>query len=306
MKIYFRIFATLMLLGTLVGCIDEADVEFALDMDTIEIGPEGGSRLLKVTSSESWTASTQQPWITVSPANGRGTANCKVIIDSTLLRSDEKPREGTVFINGETESRSFKIVQKGFDYQIVLDKKEVNVPDFAEYDKRSFEVKIMTNVEEFRIQIPDSMSTSLKSSVRTVKTPLDRGARPREVTVRFEWQVSSKPWERPTGVKFIPVDGSINVSRHDTLAYCQGSAPKIIEGTVEGDSLALLGINRSLGVWTEFDTSEKMEHWTGIEVWKTKDERNGRVRSASFAAFTTKEGIPYEVQFLTAAEELSF
>lgn len=306
MKIYFRIFATLMLLGTLVGCIDEADVEFALDMDTIEIGPEGGSRLLKVTSSESWTASTQQPWITVSPANGRGSANCKVIIDSTLLRSDEKPREGTVFINGETESRSFKIVQKGFDYQIVLDKKEVNVPDFAEYDKRSFEVKIMTNVEEFRIQIPDSMATSLKSSVRTVKTPLDRGARPREVTVRFEWQVSSKPWERPTGVKFIPVDGSINVSRHDTLAYCQGSAPKIIEGTVEGDSLALLGINRSLGVWTEFDTSEKMEHWTGIDVWKTKDERNGRVRSASFAAFTTKEGIPYEVQFLTAAEELSF
>ncbi len=307
MKIYFRILAALTILSSLVACIDEADVEFALDTDTIEIGPEGGSRLLKVSSSESWTASTQQPWITVSPANGRGSANCRVIIDSTLLRADEKPREGTVFINGETESRSFKIIQSGFDYQIVLDRKEVNVPDFAEYSKRSFEVKIKTNVTEFEIQVPDSMTTSLKPSVTKVTAPLDRGARPREVTVKFEWQVSSKPWERLAGVKFKPVDNiQIAPALHDTLAFCQGAAPKIVEGTVEGDSLALLGINRSLGVWTEFDTSEKMEHWTGIEVWKTKDKRNGRVKSASFAAFTTKEGLPYEVQFLTAAEELSF
>jgi hypothetical protein len=63
-------------------------------------------------------------------------------------------------------------------------------------------------------------------------------------------------------------------------------------------------VNRSLGVWTEYETSERIENWTGIEVWKTKDERNGRVKSASFAAFTTKEGIPYEIQYLTAMEEL--
>ena len=47
-----------------------------------------------------------------------------------------------------------------------------------------------------------------------------------------------------------------------------------------------------------------MENWDGVEVWKTKDERNGRVKSASFAAFTTKEGLPYEIQYLTAMEEL--
>ena len=63
-------------------------------------------------------------------------------------------------------------------------------------------------------------------------------------------------------------------------------------------------MNRSLGVWTEYETTERIENWDGVEVWKTKDERNGRVKSASFAAFTTKEGLPYEIQYLTAMEEL--
>jgi hypothetical protein len=109
--------------------------------------------------------------------------------------------------------------------------------------------------------------------------------------------------ERIAEVEFVPVE-SVQMGRNDGLKVVQKAALPIPVGTVEGDSLALLAVNRSLGVWTEFETSERIENWTGIEVWKTKDERNGRVKSAQFAAFTTKEGIPYEIQYLTAMEEL--
>jgi len=304
MNKYNKILMAALLIFMAVACAPESDLELALDLDRIEIGPEGGARILNVSSSEHWVASTQEPWITISPANGRGTAQCKVMIDSTLKW--EEKREGKVFINGANSSQSFTIVQDGFDYQIVLDKPEVTVPDYAEYGKRSFEVKVKANID-FDVVVPDSAQNSILKFVKRTKLVLDRDARPREVTLKFDWVVSSRDIVRNVGVKFIPKDGAVTMGRHDTLAFFQKAAPSMPEDDpVACDSLALLAINRALGVWTEFDTSERMEHWTGIEVWKTKDERNGRVKSASFAAFTTKEGIPFEVQYLTAAEELSF
>ena len=303
MKKQYRIFALLTLFLAAAACVPEANLDFVLDTDKIEIGPDGGSRIVKVSSSESWVASTQQPWITVSPANGRGSAECRIIIDTTLLWNES--RTGTVYIKGEKEDRSFTITQKGYDYQIVLDKPSVKVSDYAEYGKRSFEVKVKTNVD-FKIEVPDTAINFLKKPLR-FNLNLDRGARPREVVLKFDWAVNSLPYERVAGVKFIPLKNDIVMGRHDTLAFLQKAALPIPVGTVEGDSLSLLAISRSLGVWTEYDTSERMQHWTGIEVWKSKDPKlNGRVKSASFAAFTTKEGIPYEVQYLTAAEELSF
>ena len=302
MKIYNKILIAFTLFAAVVACVPEADVELTIDVDRIEIGPAGGTRTLRVESSENWVASTEQPWITVSPANGRGTAQCKVIIDSTLKW--EEKREGRVYINGEKGEQSFTIIQDGFDYQIVLDKPEVTVPDFAEYGKRSFEVKVKANVD-FDVVIPDNAQNILKMAKRT-KLNLDRDARPREVTVKFDWVVNSRDIVRNVGVKFEPKQ-QVTMGQHDTLAFFQKAAPSMPkDDPVACDSLALLAINRALGVWTEYDTSEKMEHWTGIEVWKTKDERNGRVRCAEFAAFTTKEGIPFEVRYLTAAEELYF
>ena len=299
MKMYRIIIAVASILIH-VACVNEQNVEFAVDTQEIQVGPEGGVRTIKVSASENWVASTQQPWITVSPANGRGTAECQVIIDSTLKWNEV--REGKVFINGEKESKSFTISQKGFEYQIVLEQNEVGISDFAEYGNRSFKVKVKANVD-FKVQVPDHAINWL--SCKKPALNLDREARPREVTLHFDWKVNSMPMPRLADVRFIPVS-SVEMGRHDVLKITQDAADPIPEGTVEGDSLALLALNRSLGVWTEFETSERMENWTGIEVWKTNDERRGRVKSAKFAAFTTKEGIPFEVQYLTAAEELYF
>ena len=298
MKIYTRIFIVIAALVSIVACVNEPKVEFGLDTTDIQVGPEGGVRTIKVSSSENWVASTQQPWITISPANGRGTVECKVMIDSTL-KFDEV-REGKVYINGESDSQSFTVRQQGFQYQIIPSELEKNIADYAAFGSRSFEITVKANVD-FKVKVPDNAANWLKPTKRALV--LDRGSRPREVTVKFDWQVNSMPMERIAEVEFVPVE-TVQMGRNDGLKVVQKAALPIPVGTVEGDSLALLAVNRSLGVWTEFETSERIENWTGIEVWKTKDERNGRVKSAQFAAFTTKEGIPYEIQYLTAMEEL--
>ena len=298
MKIYNRIFIVIAALVSIVACVNEPKVEFCLDTTDIQVGPEGGVRTIKVSSSENWVASTQQPWITISPANGRGTVECKVMIDSTL-KFDEV-REGKVYINGESDSQSFTVRQQGFQYQIIPSELEKNIADYAAFGSRSFEITVKANVD-FKVKVPDNAANWLKPTKSALV--LDRGSRPREVTVKFDWQVNSMPMERIAEVEFVPVE-TVQMGRNDGLKVVQKAALPIPVGTVEGDSLALLAVNRSLGVWTEFETSERIENWTGIEVWKTKDERNGRVKSAQFAAFTTKEGIPYEIQYLTAMEEL--
>lgn len=298
MKIYTRIFIVIAALVSIVACVNEPKVEFGLDTTDIQVGPEGGVRTIKVSSSENWVASTQQPWITISPANGRGTVECKVMIDSTL-KFDEV-REGKVYINGESDSQSFTVRQQGFQYQIIPSELEKNIADYAAFGSRSFEITVKANVD-FKVKVPDNAANWLKPTKSALV--LDRGSRPREVTVKFDWQVNSMPMERIAEVEFVPVE-TVQMGRNDGLKVVQKAALPIPVGTVEGDSLALLAVNRSLGVWTEFETSERIENWTGIEVWKTKDERNGRVKSAQFAAFSTKEGIPYEIQYLTAMEEL--
>lgn len=298
MKIYTRIILVVAAVASFVACINEPQVDFAVDTADIQIGPEGGVHTIKVTSSEDWIASTQQPWITISPANGRGTAECKVIIDSTLKWNDV--REGQVHIKAGKNSQTFTVAQKGFEYQIIPSNTEMKISDYAALGNRSFEIKVKANVD-FKVEVPDHAINWLKPK-KTALT-LDRDARPREVTVKFNWEINSIPNERIAEVKFVPVK-DVQVPINNGIKVLQKAALPIPVGTVEGDSLALLAVNRSLGVWTEYETAEKIENWDGVEVWKTKDERNGRVKSASFAAFTTKEGLPYEIQYLTAMEEL--
>jgi hypothetical protein len=133
----------------------------------------------------------------------------------------------------------------------------------------------------------------------------DRVARPREIELKFKYDVNFKEEARSTMITFKPVNTSIAIADKADLNITQLSADKIEIG-VKGDSLAILAVSRSLGLMTEWDTSEKLENWDGVTVWKTKDERNGRVRSLDLAMFRTTEPIPYQIKYLTELEELSF
>lgn len=282
------------------ACKEPAPVDFNLDTDMIEIGPAGGVKTINVSSEDNWIATVQEPWLTVSPANGVGSIECRIIIDSALSVTQ---REAVVRIENQVtkDRKDFKVKQKGFDYQIVLDEPEVNIASYASLEDRKFNVKVKTNVP-FEVVLPEGAEDWLTYSMSELK--LDRGARPREVAVKFNWNVNFNPAQRNAVVKFNPLDQEITPALKDDLNIRQDAAEEIEIG-VKGDSLALIAINRALGCWTEWDTSERLEFWDGVELWQS-GENKGRVKKAEFFMFGTKEGIPFQVKYLTAADELYF
>ena len=275
-------------------------VEVGAEDGNLTFGPEGGVTKIAVSAQDEWVVMTEEPWIMVSPANGRGSFECEVKIDSTILNTS---RQGGIRIHNQKtgENADFMVSQAGFDYQIVLDKTSVEIEDFAAYGSRSFSVEVLSNVD-FDVAIPAEAENWL--SFTKPELVLDRGARPRSVKVNFDWKVNPRDIERNAAINFAPV-GNIQLSQYDTLKVSQKASVKIPEGTPAGDSLAVISVSRALGMFTGFDTAEKMEHWTNVEVYKDGPNK-GRVRYVQFFMFNTKEELPYAVQYLTAAEEIVF
>ena len=294
-----KIFIIAAALMAIVSCRQENFVEFNVDESQIAVGPEGGERTFNVSASGSWVAMTESPWISVSPANGRGSQACSVKIDSTLAFEQ---RTGVVRIQSLDDSddkMDFEIVQNGFDYQITLKDVRKDIEDYAGFNDRHFEVKVKTNVD-FDVVLPEGSTNWL--SYKKSEPNLDRGSRPREAVVRFDWKVNSRDVERIADVVFQPKE-NVQMAKHDGLKVVQKAALPIKENTVEGDSLAILAVSRALGMFTEFETAEKMEYWSNVKLWKDGPNK-GRVKYVQFFMFKTQEAIPYEIQYLTAAEEI--
>lgn len=343
MKLY-----RIILLGlatVLASCVqDKGNVDFTVGQKDLVFDAVGGRQTVAVTSKGEWVASSGQPWITISPANGRGVGKCQVIVDSTLVLAE---RTGRVNIRDlETdELLSIEVSQSGFDYAITVDKADVSIPEYDALENRWFDVKVKSNIA-FDVIVPDNISwLALDKSNKELN--LDRGVRPREVRVRFNWKVSSVPEEREAEIRFEPRDKDAVLAELQSVRVVQGAAEKITQSR-RGDSLAVLGISRGIGLWNEFDSSLPMTRWSGIRLWGEDDLEKildmvkadrehlleeqkaladddplkalgeeayleavaesyiGRVRSASFMMFTTRENPPLEVQYLRAAESLTF
>lgn len=298
--------ALVLIVATLWSCKDdEKTLDFTLDRNRIEVGPTGALEYVQVKAGEDWIASTDNPWITISPANGRGVTTCEFRIDSALTA---EPREGVVRIqNTKTwEERDIVISQQGYPYTIEVDEPTVELSNYSAFGTRFFDVKVRANVD-FEIDIPEQAGWLLNERYAL---KLDRGIRPREVTVRFNWDINTLPEERLADVVFKPKE-AVTLTRQDGLQVKQQAAEPIVENSRAGDSVALLTIQRSLATMVSWDPSAPMNTWSNVVLWEEGDEgctadMVGRVRSASFTLFSTKEELPYAVKYLTAAEELYF
>ena len=296
------------LLMLLASCGQETPtVKFDTDSSEVKVGPDGGSHKIRISSEGEWIASTDNPWITISPANGRGSVDCEVIIDSTLISEGRKGYVRIENLQDLNERKEITVTQDGYPYSITLAEPEVSVKEYAGYEERSFEVKVSTNVD-FDVVIPENAGWI---SNKSYEVELDRGVRPRNVVIRFDWKVNSVPQERVAEIKFKPVDEAVTLAKNDVLKVTQKAAELIEPGTRRADSLAVMGIARALDMWISWENPEPMDNWEYVTLWDSKDEgytpeKKGRIKSARFFMFSTKEGLPYEVQYLTAAEELYF
>ena len=291
-----------------------SNVKVDVDRSEIEIGASGGVEKVKISAAGQWVASLglNTPWITISPANGRGPVTCDFIVDSALT---VERRKGVVTIKhlDSGEERKITISQDGYQYRVEVDKTDVEVKKFAEFGKRYFDVTVKTNFA-FDVVIPESAKHWISREPASRLTEayqlnLDRGVRPREVKVRFNWKINNSAEVRLADIKFVPKASSIEVAHSDILSVAQEAAEPIIPETRSGDSLALLNIANTMQCWNSYDTSVSMDSWSGITLWEERmegcrPEWVGRVKRVEIFLCNSYEGLPYEVQYLTAADEI--
>ena len=281
MKLRYNILVLAVAALAVVACNDPEVVDFKSDVNTIEIGADGGVKKVRIQSSDEWVASVgmqsngdPNPWIAVSPANGRGTVECDFVIDSALT---DKPREAVVSIRNiaTNKEQRIKVSQKGYEYSVEVDRTNVEVKKFAEYGKRYFDVVVKTNFP-FEVKIPQSAQHWISREPASklgdaYQHNLNRGIRPREVKVRFNWNINNSASVRLADIEFVPTE-DITVSHSDILKVSQEAAEPIIPETRAGDSLALLNIANTMQCWTIWDSSTPMNRWEGITLWEERME----------------------------------
>lgn len=331
--------------GLFTACSDKDDVDIpgglALDKEEIAIGPQGGTEQIAIAASQDWVANTSEPWLMLSPANGVGSVEGTIKVDSTLsntLRSTELSFQGA---NGQ--SRKLTITQFGYGKQIFLKDPVVEIENSDSYDNRAFESLISANVEckigkieySFEGDLTDAEKAENDSEREgwllnskdedkltgtNLGIVLDRKYRPRTVNFKFRWAMNVVPAVRVAKVHLVPVkaedqlvDADGNPTDDVILTVRQKAAQKI-EDNRAGDSLSVIMINQKLGSLATFETSDNMRNWSGVTLWEATDdfvkdhpEAVGRVRSVKFSMFNLKSGetLPKEVGNLKYLESFS-
>lgn len=301
-----RYFIFLLSLLVAVACADDkSDAVMSVETSSVSVDAVGGVKEIKVDIADRWIVSTDEEWITISPANGAGAAVCEFKIDSALTA---EPRRGVVRIQNlrTMQSHEVAVEQEGFPYVIELEDNSFDVESYKTAGERYFDVVVRSNVQ-FDVNIPAAVGW-LESEDYTLT--LNRGMRPRQTKVRFHWDINTVAEERIAEISFLPRQ-DVSLERADVLNVKQLAAEPIIPDTRSGDSIALLAVARNLEVMAQWDASQPMTMWNNVVLWdETMEgctpEKVGRVKSAQFVLFNTNEELPFEVRYLTAAEELYF
>lgn len=323
--------------GITTSCKEDDDVNIpgglSLDVEEITVGPEKSFKEIMVKADVNWQASSSTPWISVSPANGTGSATCELNIDSTLTYTARTAQ--IRFSPAGNEAKILKVTQFGFGKQIILDKPEVELENSDIEDNRYFDVNISTNVQfaiegveySFAEEVPadeeEGMSASDKADWLTLpkeedlNVNLDRGSRPRSVKARFKWNMNAVPYTRVAKVKLVAknsedqlVDSDGNEIDAVYLTVTQKPAIRI-EDNRAGDSISIVLITQKVQCMYSLDVSENMRNWSDVTLWEETDEdlpeaaAVGRVRSLSIAMIDTKETLPQEIKNLKYLESFN-
>ena len=300
------------------SCREENDnfASFTIDKpEGIFAAPEGGTEYIQVSSTEEWTASANQPWISVSPANGIGQTKCSIFVDSTLSNNVREAK--LTFETTEGDRYTVMIEQAGFGKFINLKDSTITIEAATNrISDRYFEIEVGSNVN-FKISVVDSLDnpiTWLAPKNAEVKPNLDRPSRPRSTKVRFDWKINSDTIDRVAFVNFLPLEETDKLEKAATLTLIQEAAPVIPDNRL-GDSLAVVTIINRLQLLSPWDMSENMQYWENVKLWYSTDkeilngevprEAIGRVREANFMMSNTKESIPLELRYLKYIETLN-
>lgn len=273
---------------------------FEVDNSQIEAAAHGGKYQITVRSEDEWSVQSPEPWIMLSPANGRGEVECTIHIDSTLTHHERKAE--IRFMSAGNILNKVDVTQKGFEPSIDPQNSSVAIDAYKKRDERWVEVEIKSNVEF-------TASTDAQwLSVNDHTLTLDRGARPRTTLLRLDWKMNSDPQAREAIITLRPD----SLGESTTIVVRQQAGP-LIEDNRAGDSLAVVTIYNKMECWAEDVISDKspMTQWECMRLWQASDESLpcpeavGRVRDLDLSYFNTDDDIPVEIKHLKYLETLS-
>lgn len=332
-------------MGLVVSCKDDDEPGIpgglALDKTEITMGPEGGTERVQVTSGAEWVSSVSGPWVSVSPANGFGSAASVLSVDSTL-ENTARILEVSYVPKGQ-QSRTVTVTQFGYGKQILIKEPEVEIESSDVYDERVIDMTVQTNVafkindEDIEYSFAEEVAPEDEAEANLQKegwlelergqsnTPevdLDRKYRPRTVHVKLRWNMNTVAYTRVAKLKLTALNPDDQLIDNDenpidcvTLTVTQKAAPKITDDRA-GDSLAILMICEKAQVMAYYEAGENMRNWDGVTLWERTDEVDGqrvpdewvgRVRSVNFTGPNIQEGeeFPREIRYLKYLESLT-
>ena len=303
-KLYYYI--PLLVGLSLYACQNDVPTIEGFDADVTDIEAEavGGEYYVTIRSEKEWVAMVEEPWIMVSPANGRGETRCSVKIDSALMDS---PRDASIVINSVFEEpRVISVTQKGFERCIIPEFNTIEIDASAIRADRWVEFDVTTNVE---FDIENGANWIVVDD--DYELDLNRGMRPRTTRIRFDWKMNSEPQERVETLRFKSRDGA-PLAAPSMIRVRQAAGP-LIEDNRAGDSLAVITIFEKLECWGDngISSTESMSRWDCVRLWEAADkslpepEAVGRVRDLDLSYFNTEDGVPVEIKHLKYLETLS-
>lgn len=303
-KKYIRLLpALLTAVLALAACSDKADAPaFGISETELTFAADGGTYAIDLTAGEDWTVSCDREWCLVSPANGDGSTRCEIRVDSSYLYS---AREAHLNFRCGTYSRMLTVSQFGYEKVIRLEKTEIKVPDYTEYDGLFEIIRVDANVGyDVTVEYADK---SRAGWLRVHPMPGKVQSVPRPGTVRIDYDMyMESDRDRVATIVFRQNDAKEGETPVESrLTFRQTHAQEIIPSR-EGDSLALLALSRIMHLAENWDAAQPMMYWNNIRLedvtyYNAKLQRTvtePRVVEARFSMFSTDEGIPYQVQFL--------
>ena len=316
MNKYFKYYTTgLFVLGLALfnSCKDENELTsgFSIDKEEITMGENGGVETIQVSGDAKWQTTIDATWVRVLPSNGVGSTLCEVKVDSSVV-AEPRYAEIQYMAEGGT-TKTVKITQTGYMKGVFVENadQEIVIENSGEYGKRYYDLKVTANIEfDVAVSFEAGGAEWLKYNKRDIN--YDYGDRPRTFNLRFDWLTNVQESERTATVTITPKGDDANVADPLVLKFRQKSAPKITDDRA-GDSLAILAIYESMNGIFEWDASENMMYWEGVELWKATDKEAqdnpkllGRLKSVKFRLFETYESIPYQIKHLWTAKSISF
>lgn len=152
--------------------------------DSIQIPVGGGNSQISFTTNQTWTASSNQSWCTLSAATGEeGTHTLTVMIDPN---KDPEDRTAIITLKAGSAQESISVIQER-NYQLKVDYPNT----LLNYAKTTIEVKVQCNTE-FEISIDADWIRQVKASSRSMK----------EQILRFEVDANEIETEREAKITF--------------------------------------------------------------------------------------------------------